>query len=166
MNKKMIGILFLALILTISWSAFAETPAEEEPVDTDQVEQLEEAVEVDVEEVVEQAEEPLESGIGWQLIRTRELGSTGKRVHMVLVEQAKYTDRTIYGNAITRLCADEEIFCRVRFWTQERFIPERISLTAEQHKQLKAEYTFDRDANVHQTLMSCSVDSSRVDCVP
>ena len=157
MNKKIIGALFLTLALIISNSAFSETQPEEE---------IDEPTEQTTELVETEPAEALESGVGWQLIRVMELGKTGKRIYMVLIEQARYTDKTIYGNAITRLCADEEDFCRVRFWSQERYIPERISLTIEQNEQLKTEYTFDRAANIHQTLVSCSVEPSRVDCIP
>jgi hypothetical protein len=159
MNKKIVSALFLTLALIISNTAFSETQSEEE-ID-EPTEQTTELVETEPAEV-----EALESGIGWQLIRVMELGNTGKRVYMVLIEQDRYTDKTIYGNAITRLCADEEDFCRVRFWSQERYIPERISLTIEQNKQLKTEYTFDRAAKIDQTRVSCSVEPSRVDCVP
>ena len=152
MNTKLVA--FLLLALAMSWPAIVsadettENPAEEV-----------------IEEVVEESSEPLESGIGWQLIRSVELGSTGKFVNMVLIELGRQADKTIYSSAITRLCSDEKEFCRVRFWVQERFIPERASMTTEQYRHLLADHLYNREAGIHQIEYACSVDPTSDSCI-
>lgn len=148
MNTKLVAFLLLALVM--SWPAMVSA---------------DEAAENDTEEVAEKASEPLASGIGWQLIRSVELGSTGKFVNMVLVEQGRQADKTIYGSALNRLCRDEKEFCRVRFWMEERFIPERASMTTEQYRYLLADHLFNREAGIHQIQYACSVDPNSHDCV-
>src|SRR5688500_1168375 len=100
----------------------------------------------------------LESGNGWRVVRSIEIGTSGKFVHMILVDHSVYTDKTVYSAAINRLCRSEEDFCRIRFWSQERFIPEKASLTTEQNKQLKAEYVVNKAGGIRQLRWSCSVD--------
>ena len=152
MNTKLIA--FLLLTLTMSWSAIASAEEAAEN-DTGEV----------VEEVAEEASEPLASGIGWQLIRSVELGSTGKFVNMVLIELGRQADKTIYSTAITRLCSDEKEFCRVRFWVQERFIPERASMTTVQYQHLLADHLYNREAGIHQIEYACSVDPTNSECI-
>ncbi|SFE65371.1 hypothetical protein [Nitrosomonas sp. Nm166] len=106
----------------------------------------------------------LESGNGWRVVRSVEMGNSGKFVHMVLVDHNVYTDKTVYSAAINRLCRSEDEFCRIRFWSQERFIPEKASLTVEQNKQLKAEYVVNKVAGIHQLRWSCSVDPNKTHC--
>ncbi len=106
----------------------------------------------------------LESGNGWRVVRSVEMGTSGKFVHMVLVDHNVYTDRTVYSAAINRLCRTEEEFCRIRFWSQERFIPEKVSLTTEQNKQLRAEYVVNKAASIHQLRWSCSVNPDKGQC--
>lgn len=79
-------------------------------------------------------EQALPSGIGWKLVRSLEMGDSGKFVHMVLIEKGRQADKTIYSSAIHRLCAKEKEFCRIRFWVQSYLIPEKVSLTLEQQK--------------------------------
>lgn len=110
------------------------------------------------------ATSPLESGNGWRVVRSVEMGNSGKFIHMVLVDHNVYTDKTVYSAAINRLCRSEEEFCRIRFWSQERFIPEKASLTVEQNKQLKAEYIVNKVAGIHQLRWSCSVDPNKTHC--
>ena len=148
MNTKLVA--FLLLALAMSWPAIASA---------------EEAAENDAEEVAEEASEPLASGIGWQLIRSVELGSTGKFINMVLIEQGRQADKTIYGSALNRLCRDEKEFCRVRFWMEERYIPERASMTTEQYRYLLADHLFNREASIHQIQYACSVDPNSHDCI-
>ncbi len=106
----------------------------------------------------------LESGNGWRVVRSIEMGTSGKFVHMILVDHNVYTDKTVYSAAINRLCRAEEEFCRIRFWSQERFIPEKVSLTTEQNKQLKAEYVVNKAAGIHQLRWSCSVNPDKGQC--
>ncbi|PSJ17286.1 hypothetical protein [Nitrosomonas supralitoralis] len=107
----------------------------------------------------------LASGIGWRVVRNVELGTSGKIIHMVLVEHSKYTDKTIYSAAINRLCNPKNEFCRIRFWSEERFIPEKASLTVEQNKQLRADYLVNKAGGIHQLQWSCSVDPDKNNCI-
>jgi hypothetical protein len=157
MNKKFFCTL-LFLTLSLPCAVFAES--DENTADaTDEAEAV-------VEETKADASSGLESGIGWETVRIAELGNSGKKVYMVLVEQSRHTDKTIYSNAISRICQNEEEFCRVRFWSNERFIPERAALTAEQNKQLKADYLFNKTAGIKELRWSCGVDSKSQNCLP
>lgn len=149
MNKKLICT-FLFLAICLPFTAFAESDPEAKPTDP-----AEEAG----------AAPTQESGNGWKTIRTVELGNSGKKVHLVLVEQNRHTDKTIYSNAIKRLCKTEDEFCRVRFWSSERYIPERAALTAEQNKQLKADFLFNKTAGINHLLWSCGVDPNSQNCL-
>lgn len=154
MHKNLIGLIFLALI--ISCPALASSEADEPE------EQLSEASE---EQEAAQPSGPLDTGHGWQLMRTMELGNnTGKFVHMVLVDRDKSSDITVYNSAIHRICGKEKEFCRIRFWNLEKYIPEKISLNAEQSRNLLVEHTFNRTAGINETRWSCSVNPGRQDC--
>ncbi|MDH5552170.1 MAG: hypothetical protein OEX82_02440 [Nitrosomonas sp.] len=152
MNTKLVA--FLLLALAMSWSAIVSA---------------DEATENDAEEVaaevVEESSEPLASGIGWQLIRSVELGKSGKFVNMVLIERGRQADKTIYSAALNRLCREEKEFCRVRFWVQERFIPEKASMTTEQNQHLLADHLFNREAGIHRIQYACSVDPTSSECI-
>ena len=152
MNTKLVA--FLLLALAMSWTTIASA---DEAAEND--------VEEVVEEVAEESSESLASGIGWQLIRSVELGKSGKFVNMVLIELGRQADKTIYSTAITRLCSDEKEFCRVRFWVQERFIPEKASMTTEQYRQLLADHLFNREAGIHRIQYACSVDPTSDECI-
>ena len=152
MNTKLVAFL---LALAMSWPALVSASDEAAENDAEEV----------VEEVVEESSEPLPSGIGWQLIRSVELGKSGKFVNMVLVELGRQADKTIYSTAITRLCSDEKEFCRVRFWVQERFIPEKASMTTMQYRHLLADHLFNREAGIHQIEYACSVDPISPTCI-
>lgn len=153
MYKNMIGLVFLALM--ISYPAFTSS-AVEEPA-----EQSSEPSE----EVVEQSSEPLDTGHGWQLIRTLELGSnTGKFVYIVLVDRDKTSDTTVYSSAIKRICSKEEEFCRIRFWNLEKYLPEKVTLNAAQSRNLLVEHTYNRTAGINETRWACSVNAARQDC--
>jgi hypothetical protein len=154
MQKLLISV-FLMLALTMSHTVFATSDEEA----TDVTEETTEAVEDTA------AEEELESGIGWQLIRTLEMANSGKFVHMVLVEQKRYMDKTVYSNAISRLCQNEEEFCRVRFWSQARWVPEKVSMSPEQYQRLKADYLLNKTAGMHQLRWSCRVDANSENCM-
>lgn len=110
-------------------------------------------------------ENTLPSGIGWQLIRRLEMGNSGKFVQMVLIEKGRQADKTIYSNAINRLCTNEKEFCRVRFWVQKYFIPEKISLTLEQQKAQQADHLFNRTAGIERTLWACTIDPTSESCI-
>jgi len=146
MYKLLSSILFL-LTLTMSYSVFShegEEHAHNEPAAESSVQ--------------------LESSNGWRVVRSLEIGTSGKFVHMVLIDHSVYTDKTIYSAAINRICRPDTEFCRIRFWSQERFIPEKVSLTTEQNKQLKAEYLVNKIAGTHQLRWSCSVDPDKKHC--
>ena len=174
MNKKLIcALLFLAL--SVPYAAFAEsdedtTDAVEETEATTEVETeaaaADDSAEADVAEAEADAAPELESGPGWRTVRVAELGKSGKKVYMVLVDQKRHTDKTLYSNAISRLCQDEEEFCRVRFWSNERFIPERVAMTAEQNKQLKVDYLLNKTAGIRELRWSCGIDPNSQNCLP
>lgn len=107
----------------------------------------------------------LQNGSGWQTIRSIKMGKTDKYVHMVLIDQDKYTDKTIYSSAINRLCKKDADFCRIRFWSELRYIPEKITVTTQQYKQLKAEYVYNRKAGTRKLVWSCSVDPDKSHCL-
>ncbi|HNC41221.1 MAG TPA: hypothetical protein PK522_05495, partial [Nitrosomonas sp.] len=94
-------------IFIVSWSNLAIS------------EQAESAAQVA--ETQEKADDSEIFGQGWKLVRSPEMGNSGKFVHMVLVDLDKEMDKTVYSAAINRLCGKATDFCRIRFWTQERF---------------------------------------------
>jgi hypothetical protein len=146
---KLLSSALLLLILTMPYSAFSHMGEEHEH---------------EHDEPAASTSSQLESGNGWRVVRSIEMGTSGKFVHMILVDHDVYTDKTVYSAAINRLCRAEEDFCRIRFWSQERFIPEKVSLTTEQNKQLKAEYIVNKAAGIHQLRWSCSVDPNKSHC--
>ncbi|WP_297323908.1 hypothetical protein [Nitrosomonas sp.] len=146
---KLLSSFLLFLILAIPYSVFAHAGEDHEH---------------DEPAAATNASPQLESGNGWRVVRAIEMGTSGKFVHMVLIDHSVYTDKTIYSAAINRLCSADEDFCRIRFWSQERFIPEKASLTIEQNKQLKAEYVVNKTAGMRQLRWSCSVDPDKTHC--
>jgi hypothetical protein len=149
MYKLLINIL-LFLTLSTSYSVFSHSGEEHEHDDQ--------------QESTKDSSLPLESGNGWKVIRSIEMGTSGKYVHMVLVDHSVYTDKTVYSAAINRLCRPDNEFCRIRFWSQERFIPETVALTIEQNKQLRADYLVNKTAGIHHLRWSCSVDPDKSHC--
>ena len=101
--------------------------------------------------------QPLLSGDGWRLVRSVQLGNSGKYIHMVLVELNRDTDIAVYGAALNTICRSEPDFCRVRFWNEERYVPKSISFTEGQFKTLRAEYTFNRAGDLQEMRYSCTV---------
>ncbi len=144
---KLLTSALLFLILTMPYSVFSHSGEEHEH-----------------DEPGADSSSQLESGNGWRVVRSIEMGTSGKFVQMVLIDHGVYTDKTIYSAAINRLCRSEEDFCRIRFWSQERFIPEKASLTIEQNKQLKAEYAVNKAGGIRQLRWSCSVDPDKTHC--
>jgi len=101
--------------------------------------------------------QPLLSGDGWRLVRSVQLGNSGKYIHMVLIELNRDTDIAVYGAALNKICRSEPDFCRVRFWNEERYVPKSISFTEGQFKTLRAEYTFNRAGGVQEMRYACTV---------
>ncbi len=118
----------------------------------------------DHDESISDSSSQQDRGKGWQLVRSLEIGTSGKFVHMVLIDHSVYTDKTVYSAAINRLCRPEDQFCRIRFWSQERFIPEKVTLTTEQNKNLKADYLVNKTAGTHHLRWSCTVDPDKTHC--
>ena len=99
----------------------------------------------------------LHSGEGWRVVRSVELGQTGKYIHMVLVDLDRDTDLSLYGAARIKICRSQPDFCRIRFWNEERYIPSSVSFTKYQHKTLRAEYTFNREGGIQKMRYACTV---------
>lgn len=144
---KLLSSILLFLILTVPYSVFSHEGEDHEH-----------------DEPAAENASQLESGNNWRVVRSIEMGTSGKFVHMVLVDHGVYTDKTIYSAVINRLCRPNDEFCRIRFWSEERFIPEKVSLTTEQNKQLRAEYLVNKVAGMHQLRWSCTVDPDKTHC--
>ena len=157
MNKKLIGSMLLAM--TLLWAAQAQSE------EAESAEPSQEAASSSQETAAPKAAESLPSGLGWRVVRVLEMGTSGKFVHMVLVDLDKEMDKTVYSAAISQICGKATEFCRIRFWTQERFIPEKVTPTPEQLKQQKAEFLFNKAAGIRQTTWSCAVNPDKAQCV-
>ena len=144
---KLLPSVLLFLILTMPYSVFSHE-GEDHSHDTPAAE----------------PSSQLESGNGWRVVRSLEIGTSGKFVHMVLIDHSVYTDKTIYSAAINRICPADTEFCRIRFWSQEQKKKKKVSLTTEQNKQLKAEYLVNKIAGTHHLRWSCSVDPDKKHC--
>ena len=92
---KLLPSVLLLLILTMPFSAFSHMGEEHEH---------------EHEEPAASTSSQLESGNGWRVVRSIEMGTSGKFVHMILVDHDVYTDKTVYSAAINRLCRTEEDF--------------------------------------------------------
>ena len=108
--------------------------------------------------------QPLQSGDGWRLVRSVQLGNTSKYVHMVLIDLIRDTDIAVYGAALKKICRSEPDFCRVRFWNEERYVPKSISFTKDQFKTMRAEYTFNRAGDIQEMRYSCTVLPDKGQC--
>ncbi len=145
MQKQIISALIF-LLLALPYSVFSASDEENEPT-------------------AQPPEAPkLESGNNWRLVRSVEIGSSGKFIHLVLIDHGVYTDKTVYSAVINRLCNADDDFCRIRFWSQERFIPEKAAMSIEQNKQLRAEYLVNKTAGTKQLRWSCTVDPDKKHC--
>lgn len=112
MNRIGNGLL-VAMAITWSGMVFSGQDGEQAAVDnTASSAATEQAAPASTEaETAAKAEEQaLPSGIGWKLVRSLEMGDSGKFVHMVLIEKGRQADKTIYSSAIHRLCAKEKEF--------------------------------------------------------
>ena len=155
----------LLIVMAIAWSSLAFSGQDGEQKASDAVLSPTSAEETTQAETATQADgEILPSGIGWHLVRSIEMGNSGKFVHMILVDKDRQMDKTVYSAAIHKLCSKEEEFCRIRFWVQEYFIPEKLTPTAVQQKAQQADYLFNRAANIRRTQWSCSVEPDRNLC--
>lgn len=164
MNKKLIGSMFLAMTLLWAAQAQSEEANSAEP-SQEAASSSQEAASSSEETAAPKAAESLPSGLGWRVVRVLEIGTSGKFVHMVLVDLNREMDKTVYSAAITQICGKATEFCRIRFWTQERSIPEKVTPTAEQLKQQKAEFLFNKAAGIRQTTWSCAVNPDKTQCV-
>ena len=172
MNKIGNGLL---IAMAIAWSGIAFSAVQNlpQPVFSDQDSELVAVDDASSPTPAEQTtstsaeadEQVLPSGIGWKLVRSLEMGDSGKFVHMVLIEKGRQADKTIYSSAIHKLCAKEKEFCRIRFWVQSYLIPEKVSLTLEQQKNQQADHLFNRAAGIHRTLWACTIDSTSESCI-
>ncbi len=159
MNKSILNGLLLAVAVSWAGLAFSEQSTEETEAQHT------------TEEVSSQTEtkaagdESLVSGNHWRLAKKVEMGNTGKFVHMILVDQKKQMDKTVYSNAITRICGKEEEFCRIRFWIEERFIPEKSIPTGEQLQRQRADFLMNKRAGIRRTQWSCTVDHDKSECM-
>ncbi|MEY3123420.1 MAG: hypothetical protein WAT53_06260 [Nitrosomonas sp.] len=162
MSKSILNSLLFAT--AISWAGLALSEEVEVQRTTEEVSSHTETEAAAATETAGGNDAPI-SGIGWRLARKVEMGNTGKFIHMVLVEPKRQMDKTIYSNAITRICGKEEEFCRIRFWIEERFIPEKSIPTGEQLQRQKADFLMNRKAGIHRTQWSCTVDHDRSECM-
>lgn len=154
MNRIWKGLL---IIIAIAWSGMAFSAENDGQEAAETAPAATEAAAAD--------ENALPSGIGWQLVRSVEMGNTGKFVHMVLVDKEYQMEKTVYSAAITKLCGKAEDFCRVRFWIQKYFIPEKLIPTAEQQKAQRAEFLLNRRAGIERTQWSCYVEPDKSQCI-
>lgn len=164
MNRIEKGLL-VAMAITWSSLAFAVQDGEQATADSTPPAAAEQVVPASAEAEIGTDENALPSGIGWQLVRRVEMGNSGKFVNMVLVEKGRQADKTIYSSAIRKLCANEKEFCRIRFWVQKYFIPEKASLTLEQQKSQQADHLVNRAAGIHRTLWACTIDPTSESCI-
>lgn len=158
----------LLIAMAITWSGLVFSEQDIEQTATDNAATpaaIEQAVPAPAETESKAEEQALASGIGWKLVRSLEMGNSGKFVHMVLIEKGRQADKTIYSSAIHRLCSKEKEFCRIRFWVQSYLIPEKVSLTLEQQKSQQADHLFNRAAGIHRTLWACTIDSTSESCI-
>ncbi|WP_295625988.1 hypothetical protein [uncultured Nitrosomonas sp.] len=156
MHKLFLNFFLLLTLLILPFSVFSHGDEDHEHEDENH--------EHAHNETAEESSSQLQSGIGWKVVRTVELGNSGKFVHLVLIDHSKHTDKTIYSAAINKLCNPNDEFCRIRFWSEERFVPEKASLTVEQNKQLRADYLINKAGGIHHLQWSCSVNPDRNNC--
>ena len=103
-------------------------------------------------------------GDGWRLVRSIQLGSSKHYIHMVLIDSKRDMDKAVYGAALSKICRSEPEFCRVRFWNEERLVPNAVAFTDAQFKGMRAEYVFNRAGNVQEMRYACTVVSDKNQC--
>jgi hypothetical protein len=108
--------------------------------------------------------QPSLHGDGWRLVRSVQLGTSKHFIHMVLIDSKRDMDKAVYGAALSKICRSEPDFCRVRFWNEERLVPNAISFTDAQFKGMRAEYVFNRAGHVQEMRYACTVVSDKNQC--
>lgn len=103
-------------------------------------------------------------GDGWRLVRSLELGNSGNYIHFVLIDSKRDMDTAVYGAALSKICRSATDFCRVRFWNEERLVPDAVSFTPAQFRGLRAEYVFNRAGGVQEMRYACTVVSDKNQC--
>lgn len=144
MKKRMIYAAVVACVLSWPASAVLQQPA--------------------VQSQQQSEPQPLVHGDGWRLVRSVQLGNTRNYIHMVLIDSKRDMDKAVYGAALSKICRSEPDFCRVRFWNEERYVPQAVSFTDAQFKALRAEYIFNRAGSVEQMRYACTVVSDKNQC--
>ena len=140
---RSIGVAFIAFVLAWPIAAWSQQPKSQPP----------------------QSSQPsLMSGDGWRLVRSVQLGTTGKYIHMVLIDAKRDADKAVYGSALRSLCRSEPEFCRVRFWNAARNVPEKITFTESQFKTLRAEYILNRVGGIEELRYACTVAPENKQC--
>lgn len=142
MNRKLIGFAVFALVFSLPVTAVPQKAESQQ----------------------NQQAQPLAHGDGWRLIRSVQLGNTQNYIHMVLIDKERDMDKAVYGAALSKLCRSEPDFCRVRFWNEERYVPDSISFTDAQFKTLRAEYIFNRAGSLQQMRYACTVVPDKSQC--
>lgn len=112
----------------------------------------------------QQPSQPLMSGDGWRLVRSVQLGNSGRYIHMVLIDAKRDADKAVYGSALSSICRSEPDFCRVRFWNEARNVPETITFTETQFKTLRAEYVLNRAGGVQELRYACTAVPDKNQC--
>ncbi len=139
---RAIGVAFIAFVLTWPVAALSQQPKPQP----------------------QQQSQPLMSGDGWRVVRSVQLGNSGKYIHMVLIDPKRDADKAVYGSALRSLCRSQSDFCRVRFWNAARNIPETITFTESQFKTLRAEYTLNRAGGIEELRYACTVAPENKQC--
>lgn len=153
MSKRLIGSALIACVL--SWPAHASSR---------QSEQSQPQPQSQPQSQPQQLPQPLVHGDGWRLVRSIQLGDSGNYIHMVLIDSNRDMDTAVYGAALSKICRSEPDFCRVRFWNEERLVPNSISFTDAQFKGMRAEYVFNRAGSIQEMRYACTVVSDKSQC--
>ena len=143
---KAIGVALIAFVLTWPVAALSQQPKPQPKPQS------------------QQPSQPLMSGDGWRLVRSVQLGTTGKYIHMVLIDAKRDADKAVYGSALRSLCRSEPDFCRVRFWNAARNVPETVTFTESQFKTLRAEYILNRAGGIEELRYACTVAPDNKQC--
>lgn len=139
---RAIGVAFIAFVLTWPVAALSQQPKPQP----------------------QKQSQPLMSGDGWRLVRSVQLGNSGKYIHMVLIDPKRDSDKAVYGSALRSLCRSQPDFCRVRFWNAARNVPETITFTESQFKTLRAEYTLNRAGGIEELRYACTAAPENKQC--
>ena len=142
MRTRSIGIALIAISLSFpitAWSQSTKAPPKKTPT-------------------------PLMSGDGWKLVRSVQLGTSGRFIHTVLIDPKRDSDKTVYGAALKSICRSELEFCRVRFWNQARDVADKITFTESQFKMLRAEFNLNLAGGIEELRYACTVAHENKQC--